>query len=132
MIENRTCSLAARQYDRKLLLGHRCRKEPVFGGTTALSGGGIWIPDNALARHTVHSDTIDAKFVVDGEGKIVGLHHNAFVEFRSKAGRDLTDLYITSACEGLAESELHAYPHSGALFIHRPAVAGQPTNSYGG
>lgn len=46
----------------------------------------IW---NAIA--TRHSDTIDAKFLVDEEGKIVGLHHTAFVEFRSKAGRDLTD-----------------------------------------
>ena len=48
------------------------------------------------------------------------------------AGRDLTDLYITSACEGLTESEIRAYPHSGALFLHHPAVAGQPTNTYGG
>lgn len=47
-------------------------------------------------------------------------------------GRDLTDLYITSACEGLAESELRAHPHSGALFVHHSAVAGQPTNSYRG
>ena len=46
----------------------------------------IW---NAIA--TRHSDTIDAKFVVDGEGRIVGLAHTAFVEFRDKAGRDLTD-----------------------------------------
>ena len=46
----------------------------------------IW---NAIA--TRHSDTIDAKFVVDGEGHIVGLAHPAFVEFRRKAGRDLTD-----------------------------------------
>jgi len=46
----------------------------------------IW---NAIA--TRHSDTIDAKFVVDGEGRIVGLPHTAFVEFREKAGRDLTD-----------------------------------------
>ena len=46
----------------------------------------IW---NAIA--TRHSDTIDAKFVVDGEGHIVGLAHTAFVEFREKAGRDLTD-----------------------------------------
>ncbi len=46
----------------------------------------IW---NAIA--TRHSDTIDAKFVVDGEGHIVGLAHMAFVEFRRKAGRDLTD-----------------------------------------
>ena len=46
----------------------------------------IW---NAIA--TRHSDTIDAKFLVDGEGRIVGLAHPAFVGFREKAGRDLTD-----------------------------------------
>ena len=46
----------------------------------------IW---NAIA--TRHSDTIDARFNVDGEGRIVGLAHTGFVEFREKAGRDLTD-----------------------------------------
>ena len=46
----------------------------------------IW---NAVA--TRHSDTIDAKFVVDGHGHIVGLAHTAFVDFRTKTGRDLTD-----------------------------------------
>jgi hypothetical protein len=46
----------------------------------------IW---NAIA--TRHSDTIDAKFDVDGEGHIVGLIHTAFVDFREKIGRDLTD-----------------------------------------
>src|SRR5215469_1032497 len=46
----------------------------------------IW---NAIA--TRHSDTIDAKFVVDEIGRIVGLAHTAFVEFREKSGRDLTD-----------------------------------------
>jgi len=46
----------------------------------------IW---NAIA--TRHSDTIDAKFDVDDVGRIVGLSHNAFVTFREKAGRDLTD-----------------------------------------
>jgi len=46
----------------------------------------IW---NAIA--TRHSDTIDAKFNVDDVGLIVGLSHNAFVTFREKAGRDLTD-----------------------------------------
>jgi hypothetical protein len=46
----------------------------------------IW---NAIA--TRHSDTIDAKFLVDGEGLIVGLAHGAFVDFRQKSGRDLTD-----------------------------------------
>ena len=44
---------------------------------------------NAVA--TRHSDTIDAKFFVDGEATVVGLAHTAFVTFRDKAGRDLTD-----------------------------------------
>lgn len=64
-----------------------------FDVTSKLSGhvydcrfSHIW---NAIA--TRHSDTIDAKFEVDGEGRIVGLAHTAFVEFREKAGRDLTD-----------------------------------------
>jgi hypothetical protein len=46
----------------------------------------IW---NAIA--TRHSDTIDAKFNVDEVGRIVGLAHTAFVAFRDKTGRDLTD-----------------------------------------
>ena len=46
----------------------------------------IW---NAIA--TRHSDTIDAKFDVDSVGRIVGLAHTAFVDFREKTGRDLTD-----------------------------------------
>ena len=46
----------------------------------------IW---NAIA--TRHSDTIDAKFNVDAVGRIVGLAYPAFVEFRLKSGRDLSD-----------------------------------------
>jgi len=46
----------------------------------------IW---NAIA--TRHSDTIDAKFVTDAVGRIVGLAHSAFVAFRAKSGRALTD-----------------------------------------
>jgi hypothetical protein len=64
-----------------------------FDVTSKLSGhvydcrfSHIW---NAIA--TRHSDTIDAKFVVDGEGRIVGLAHTAFVDFRDKTGRDLSD-----------------------------------------
>ena len=40
---------------------------------------------------TRHSDTIDAKFFVDGEAVVVGLAHTAFVKFRERSGRDLTD-----------------------------------------
>lgn len=40
---------------------------------------------------TRHSDTIDTKFFVDGRAVVVGLAHTAFVEFRARAGRDLSD-----------------------------------------
>jgi sugar lactone lactonase YvrE len=47
-------------------------------------------------------------------------------------GDDLGDLYITSAAGGLSEQELARDPHSGSLFVHRPGVNGQPTESYAG
>jgi len=40
---------------------------------------------------TRHADAIDTKFFVDGQAHVVGLAHTAFVKFRAKAGRDLTD-----------------------------------------
>jgi hypothetical protein len=40
---------------------------------------------------TRHADTIDTKFFVDGQAHVVGLIHTAFVKFRAKAHRDLTD-----------------------------------------
>jgi hypothetical protein len=40
---------------------------------------------------TRHSDTIDTKFFVDGEALVVGLAHTAFVKFRARSGRDLSD-----------------------------------------
>ena len=40
---------------------------------------------------TRHSDTIDTKFFVDGAGVVLGLAHPAFVAFRAKTGRDLSD-----------------------------------------
>jgi len=40
---------------------------------------------------TRHADTIDTKFFVDAAAHVVGLAHLAFVKFREKAKRDLTD-----------------------------------------
>ncbi|MGB2889749.1 MAG: hypothetical protein WBC04_18805 [Candidatus Acidiferrales bacterium] len=40
---------------------------------------------------TRHADTIDCKFFVDGRGVVLGLAHPAFVTFRERAGRNLTD-----------------------------------------
>jgi hypothetical protein len=40
---------------------------------------------------TRHADTIDTKFFVDGKAVVLGLSHKAFVKFRERAGRDLSD-----------------------------------------
>jgi hypothetical protein len=40
---------------------------------------------------TRHSDTVDCKFFVEGRGIVLGLAHPAFVAFRDRAKRDLTD-----------------------------------------
>ena len=40
---------------------------------------------------TRHADTIDTKFFVNGKALVLGLSHKAFVKFRARTGRDLTD-----------------------------------------
>ena len=40
---------------------------------------------------TRHADTIDTKFFVDGKALVLGLSHKAFVKFRERTGRDLSD-----------------------------------------
>ena len=40
---------------------------------------------------TRHSDTMDCKFLVDGRRVVVGLAHLGFVQFRERAGRNLSD-----------------------------------------
>jgi len=40
---------------------------------------------------TRHSDTVDTKFLVDGNGAIVGLAHTGFIQFTEKYGRGLSD-----------------------------------------
>jgi hypothetical protein len=44
-----------------------------------------------VGMSTRHSDTIDTKITVDGVGHVIGLAHTAFVKFRGRTGRDLTD-----------------------------------------
>lgn len=45
-------------------------------------------------------------------------------------GKDLRDLYITTATEGLAPSVLKRYPRTGGLFRIRTDVTGLPTNYF--
>jgi hypothetical protein len=65
----------------------------VFDVTSKLTGqthqcrfSHMW---NGIA--TRHSDTIDTKFYVDGQAIVLGLAHMAFVKFRDRTNRDLTD-----------------------------------------
>ena len=78
----------------------------------------IW---NAIA--TRHSDTIDAKFDVDAVGRIIGLAYPAFVVFREKSGRDLTDRggsfiaaeFLRERLEEEDERKLYDVPHDEVL-----------------
>ncbi len=47
-------------------------------------------------------------------------------------GPDLTDLYITTAAQGLSPERLAEQPHAGGLFKYRPGVPGRPPNRFGG
>ena len=47
-------------------------------------------------------------------------------------GKDMRDLYITTARKGLTEEQLAKFPASGCLFRLRTNVEGSPTYSFGG
>ncbi len=72
---------------------------------------------------TRHSDTIDTKFYVDGAARVVGLAHTAFVTFRARRGRDLTDReasfvaaeYLRERLEEEDERPLYDVPESDVL-----------------
>jgi sugar lactone lactonase YvrE len=46
-------------------------------------------------------------------------------------GADLTDLYVTTATEGLSDADRKVDAHAGGLFLYRPKVKGQATRSFG-
>jgi sugar lactone lactonase YvrE len=48
------------------------------------------------------------------------------------AGKNLDELYITSARDGLDDKALATQPLAGSLFVVKPGVRGLPTNSYEG
>lgn len=61
-------------------------KSRLTGSTFQCRFSHMW---NGIA--TRHADTIDTKFFVDGKALVLGLSHKAFVKFRERTGRDLTD-----------------------------------------
>ena len=72
---------------------------------------------------TRHADTIDAKFFVDGKALVLGLAHKAFVKFRERTGRDLTDReasfiaaeFLSERLEEEDERQLYDVPESEVL-----------------
>ncbi len=78
----------------------------------------VW---NGIA--TRHSDTMDTKFFVEGRGVVVGLAHTAFVEFRERHGRDISDreasylaaLYLSERLAEEDEHSLYDVPHAEVL-----------------
>ncbi len=72
---------------------------------------------------TRHSDTIDTKFFVAGGAYVVGLAHTAFVKFREKTGRELTDReasfvsaeYLRERLEEEDERPLYDVPEADVL-----------------
>jgi hypothetical protein len=83
-------------------------RSPLTGQAYQCRFSHLW---NGIA--TRHSDTIDCKFFVDGRPTVLGLAHTAFVEFRNRSGRDLTDReasYIAAHAlhERLAQEEERA------------------------
>ena len=72
---------------------------------------------------TRHADTIDTKFFVDGKALVLGLAHKAFVKFRERTGRDLTDReasfiaaeFLSERLEEEDERPLYDVPESEVL-----------------
>ena len=59
---------------------------PLTGQTYRVRFSHVW---NGIA--TRHSDSVDTKFLIDGRAALVGLAHTGFLQFRARAGRNLTD-----------------------------------------
>src|SRR5580692_12028106 len=72
---------------------------------------------------TRHSDSVDTKFFVDGRAAIVGLAHTGFVQFRTRAHRDMTDReasfvaaeYLRERLEQEDERPLYDVPEADVL-----------------
>lgn len=93
-------------------------------GLTVDAEGGIWV---AMARGWAVR-----RFAPDGRPDDVVEMPASKVTSCTFGGRDLADLYITTACFGLDERELAAQPLAGAVLRCRPGVRGLPATAYAG
>jgi hypothetical protein len=53
-----------------------------------------------------HSDTVDVKFRVNGEGVVVALPHTAWVEYAHRASQPLTDERAARVAAGILKESL--------------------------
>ena len=86
--------------------------------------GFLWVA--MWGGHAVH------RYAPDGARDAVIELPVSLVTSCAFGGRDLRDLYITTAAETRTSAERLASPGSGGLYRARPGVAGQPTHVFGG
>src|SRR5258707_12620756 len=53
-----------------------------------------------------HSDTVDVKFRVNGQGMVVALPHTAWVEYQNRTGQPLTDERATQVAADILREAL--------------------------
>jgi sugar lactone lactonase YvrE len=87
-------------------------------GLTVDAEGGVWV---AMVRAgMIH------RFTPSGDRDRTLHLPCSFVTSCGFGGADLTDLYVTSGCIGMAERSFLTQPHAGALLRIRPGVTGMP------
>ena len=72
------------------------------------------------------------RYTADGELDIVVKLPTQNITSAAFGGDHLDELYVTSAREGLTDSEFEAQPDAGALFRCRPGVVGRAQHVYAG
>jgi len=71
---------------------------------------------------TRHADTIDTKFFVDGKAIVLGLSHKAFVKFRDRTGRDLSDREASFIAAEFLRERLEEEDERELYDVHEPDV----------
>src|SRR5260370_8501577 len=71
---------------------------------------------------TRHADTIDTKFFVDGKAIVLGLSHKAFVKFRDRTGRDLSDREASFIAAEFLRERLEEEDEGVLYDLYKPAV----------
>jgi sugar lactone lactonase YvrE len=93
-------------------------------GMTVDAEGCLWVAfyDGWSVRRYTPAGDLD---------RIIGLP-TARITSCAFGGPDLSDLYVTSATDGLGTAQLAEQPHAGGLFVIRTGVAGLPSTPFAG